>query len=54
MPVKSNFFNHFIMASSFVGTVYNVQINYKIDYHTAEYMEAMKSGNKEKEIAKYR
>ena len=52
MPIKSNFFDHFIMTPSFISPQNNIKENNDIDNYARKYVETVKAGNKEKEICK--
>ena len=54
VPVQSCLFDHFVMSSFFICTYQYVNEYNDIDDHPAEYVKAVKSCNKEKEVSKYR
>jgi hypothetical protein len=54
VPVKTNFFNHFIMTPSIVNTHHSVVINHEVETNTTEHVKSMESGNEEKESSEIR
>ena len=54
VPVQSGLFNLLIMSSSPVNAVKHIEPYNYIDDHTAEYVKAVESGNKEEETCKIR
>ncbi len=52
MPIKTNFFDHFVTFSSFVCSYQYVKKYDKVKCNSAKYVKTVKSSNKEKEVAK--
>lgn len=50
VPIKSDFFDHLIMAPSFIGAQDHIKEYDQIEYDAREYVKAVKARNKEKEI----
>ena len=52
VPIQSYFFHHFIMSSTLIGAQNNIKKYNDIDNDSREYVETVKTGNKEKEVGK--
>ena len=52
MPIKSYFFNHFIVPSSFIRAEDNIAEDDNIDNYTGKHMKAVKASDKEEKICK--
>ena len=52
VPVKTYFFDHFIVPSSFVCANDHIEKNNQIDKHARKYVESVKASDKKEEIGK--
>ena len=52
MPIQTYFFNHFVMASFFIGSYNDIKENDHVDHYSRKNVESVKTSNKEEEIGK--
>ena len=52
VPVQTNFFNHLVVFSLFVGVQKHIEKYDHIEHHTREYVEPVETSDKEKEVGK--
>lgn len=52
MPIQTYFFNHFVMASFFIGSYNDIKENDHVDHYSRKNVESVKTSYKEEEIGK--